>query len=88
MTLTGTGFRSGMQVLFGGTPATGVAVNGPGTQLTAVAPAHAAGAVDVSVSTPGGSATLPGGYTYVVAPTLAAVSAERRPDQRRARRSR
>jgi hypothetical protein len=29
------------------------------------APAHAAGAVDVVVSTPGGSATLVGGLTYV-----------------------
>ncbi len=79
VTLTGTGFRSGMQVLFGGAPATGVSVNGAGTQLTAVAPAHAAGAVDVSVSTPGGSADLASAYTYVAVPTLTAVSPDAGP---------
>ncbi|MDX6373283.1 MAG: hypothetical protein QOD98_2271, partial [Nocardioidaceae bacterium] len=73
LTLTGTVFRAGMQVRFGGVLATGVTVVSA-TQATAVAPAHAAGAVDVSVTTPGGTATLTGGYTYVAAPSLTAVS--------------
>jgi hypothetical protein len=73
VTLSGSGFRSGMQVSIGGTPATGVNVVSP-TQATVVTPSHAAGAVDVSVSTLGGSATLDDGYSYVVAPTLTSVS--------------
>src|SRR5690606_32482941 len=36
------------------------------TQITAVTPAHAAGAVDVAVTTPGGSATLAGAFTFEV----------------------
>ena len=56
MTLTGTGFRAGMQVTFGGTAGTGVTVTSA-TQATVTTPAHAAGAVNVSVTTPGGSAT-------------------------------
>ena len=74
VTLTGTGFRAGMQVYFGTAAATGVSVNPGGTQLTALAPAHAAGGVDVSVTTPGGAATLGNSYTYLVAPTLTSVS--------------
>ena len=74
VTLTGTGFRAGMQVFFGSAAATGVTVDPGGTQLTALAPAHAAGAADVSVTTPGGAATLGNSYTYLVAPTLTSVS--------------
>ena len=72
VTLTGTGFRAGMQVSFGGVPASGVVV-GSATSLTATTPSHAAGDVNVAVSTPGGSDTLTDGYTYVVAPTVTAV---------------
>jgi hypothetical protein len=79
VTLTGSGFSAGMQVLFGSTPATGVSVNPGGTELTATTPPHPAGGVDVSVSTPGGSATLVDGYTYVAPPTLTAVSPDAGP---------
>ena len=75
-TLTGTNFRAGMEVQIGGTPATLVSVHPSGTMATVTTPAHAAGAVAVSVTTPGGSATLAGGYTYVVAPTLTALSSD------------
>ena len=34
------------------------------TQITAITPAHAAGAVDVAVTTPGGTTTLAGAFTY------------------------
>ena len=71
--LTGTNFRAGMEVSFGGAAATGLVVNSP-TSATVTAPGHAAGLVGVSVTTPGGTATLPGAFTYVAAPTLTAVA--------------
>ena len=74
VTLTGTNFRSGMQVRFGGTVATLGSVHPSGTLATVTTPAHAAGAVNVSVMTPGGSTTLASGYTYVDAPTLTAIA--------------
>ena len=47
-----------------------------GTQITATAPARAAGAVNVRVTTPGGtSATAPGNvYTYVAPPPTPTVT--------------
>ena len=78
VTLTGLGFRAGMQVKFGGVPATGLVV-GSATEATVTTPAHAAGVVDVSVSTTGGSGSLAGGYTFVIAPTLTAVAPDEGP---------
>jgi len=63
LTLTGTNFAGGMAVSLGGVAATAVTVR-DGTTATLTTPAHAAGAVDVTVTTAGGSATLPRGYTY------------------------
>lgn len=64
VTVSGTGFQSGATVTFGSTPATGVQFVAP-DQLTATTPAHAAGAVDVTVTNPDGQAsTLTGGFTY------------------------
>ena len=64
VTITGTGFLAGATVSLGGTPATGVAVVSS-TSITAITPAHAAGAVDVVVSNAEQHAgTLPNGYTY------------------------
>jgi hypothetical protein len=48
--ITGTGFTGATTVTFGGTLAT-ITVNGT-TQITATSPAHAAGTVDVLVTTP------------------------------------
>lgn len=56
MTITGTNL-TGATVTIGGNPATGVMVNATGTQLTAITPPGAAGPADVTVTTPGGSAT-------------------------------
>jgi IPT/TIG domain-containing protein len=53
VTITGTGFREGAIVTFGGTPAVGLRVIS-GTSMTAITPAHAAGDVDVVVVNPGG----------------------------------
>jgi hypothetical protein len=63
VTISGLNFSGGAgmtQVLFGGTPATGVRVISD-TQIVATAPAHAAGNVDVQVQSPyGTSASVPG----------------------------
>ncbi|WP_343299542.1 IPTL-CTERM sorting domain-containing protein [Delftia sp. Cs1-4] len=75
VTLTGTNLTGATAVSFGGTAALGYTVNNA-TTITATTPAHAAGAVNVAVITPGGSATLTNGYTYnVPAPVAGAVSA-------------
>ena len=63
--ITGTGFTGATAVTFGGTAATSFTVDSP-IQITATTPAHAAGAVNVVITTPGGIATGPGEYTYVV----------------------
>lgn len=65
VTLTGIGLTGATAVTFGGIPATSVYVVNS-TTVTAVTPAHAAGAVDVVIDTPGGGATLLNGYTYLV----------------------
>ncbi len=68
VTLAGRNFGAGATVTFGGVAATNVTV-ASATSLTAVAPAHAAGAVDVVVrNADGQTGSLPGGYTYDVAP--------------------
>jgi DNA-binding beta-propeller fold protein YncE len=63
--ITGTGFMSGATVTVGGIAATSVVV-ASATSITAVTPAHAAGAADVVVTVPGGlSGTLAGGFYYL-----------------------
>jgi histidinol dehydrogenase len=52
-------------VTIGGVPATSVAVDVTGTVLTAVTPAGVAGNAEVVVTTPAGSVTVTGGFTYV-----------------------
>lgn len=63
VTLTGTNLTGATAVTFGGTAATSYTVT-DATSITATTPAHAAGAVNVVVTTPGGTATLTNGYTY------------------------
>jgi hypothetical protein len=55
--ITGTYFTEAYAVTFGGTPATSFHVLSD-TSITAVAPAHGAGTVDIQVSTPGGSSSI------------------------------
>jgi FKBP-type peptidyl-prolyl cis-trans isomerase FkpA len=65
VSITGTGFASGLTVTFGGTSATNITVVSS-TSLTATTPANAAGAVAVTVTNPDGRiGTLNNGYTYV-----------------------
>ncbi|MFJ5803077.1 IPT/TIG domain-containing protein [Streptomyces decoyicus] len=66
VTINGTNL-TGASVDFGGIPATGVSVNATGTQITAtIPPGAAAGPVTVTVTTPGGSASLVNGFTYLL----------------------
>jgi hypothetical protein len=60
VTITGTGFAGASAVTFGtGVNATAFEVSPDGTTITVTAPAHAAGAVNIKVTTPGGiSATV------------------------------
>ncbi|MCD9570212.1 putative Ig domain-containing protein [Pseudomonas protegens] len=75
VTLSGTNLTGATAVSFGGTPATAFSVSNA-TTITATTPAHAAGAVNVVVTTPGGTATLTNGYTYnIPPPTVGPVSA-------------
>ena len=74
VTITGTNFVTGSTtVTIGGASATSVSVSDSG-HLTAYAPSGSAGAVDVVITTPGGSATGTGAYTYYAAPTFVSIS--------------
>ncbi len=66
VTLTGTNFTGATSVTFGGTAASSFTVNGA-TQITATAPAHAAGAVDIAVTTSAGTSgnTASDDFTYI-----------------------
>lgn len=64
VTLTGTFLAGTTAVTLGGIAATNVNVINS-TTVTAVTPGHAAGLVDVNLTTPGGVATLSNGYTYL-----------------------
>ncbi|WP_310723666.1 YncE family protein [Streptomyces sp. N2A] len=64
VTTTGTNL-TGATVTIGGIPATDVSVDPTGTQLTATTPPGTAGPATVTVTTPGGSASLVGGFTYL-----------------------
>lgn len=74
--ITGTNFKAGTTALtgaasvtFDGTNATSYVVDSA-TQITAVAPAGTAGAVDVVVTNPRDAATATGGFTYEAVPTI------------------
>jgi hypothetical protein len=73
VTLTGTGFAPGVTVTFGGAAATVSAVTA--TSIAVTAPAHAAGAADVTVTNPDGrSSTRAGGFEYLLVPAPAATT--------------
>ncbi|WP_228001490.1 beta strand repeat-containing protein [Nocardia australiensis] len=68
VTLTGTGLTTTQSVTFGGVVASFTVVSD--TQVVAVTPPGAAGAVDIVVTTSGGSVTATGGFTYVAGPSI------------------
>ena len=87
MTITGTNLTGATAVSFGGTAATSVVVVNA-TTITCNSPAHAAGMVDVTVTTPGGTSATSGtgnDYTYAApaAPTVTNVNPTYRPCDRR-----
>jgi uncharacterized protein YhjY with autotransporter beta-barrel domain len=63
VTITGTNLTGATAVVFGGTPAASFSIDSD-TQISAVTPGGPAGAVEVAVTTPGGSATEVVGFTY------------------------
>ncbi|MFC4034192.1 IPT/TIG domain-containing protein [Streptomyces polygonati] len=68
VTITGTNLASTEQVAFDGAPAPFSVINA--TTVSAVTPPGAAGAVDVTVSNPAGTATDADAYTYVAGPGI------------------
>ena len=74
--ITGTNLDGTTQVTFGGT-ATKITATTP-TSLTVTTPLHIAGKVAVKVTTPYGTSTLPGAYTYAV-PAIKAIIVAAKP---------
>jgi hypothetical protein len=72
VTITGTNLSGASAVDFG-TQAVPFTVVSP-TEITAVSPAGAVGAVTVKVTTPGGSTSAATPFSYVAAPTISAIS--------------
>ncbi|MBU3868092.1 IPT/TIG domain-containing protein [Streptomyces sp. 4503] len=68
--ITGTNLTGVTSVTFGANPSAILTINAAGTVLIGVTPAGppAGGNVTVTLSGPGGSATVPGGFTYFVPP--------------------
>jgi len=77
VTIVGTNFAAGATLTFGGAAATSVVVINT-TTITAVTPAHAAGAVTVVLTNPdSGTANLPNGFTYAAGqstPTITSIT--------------
>jgi hypothetical protein len=68
VTITGTNLDTTEEVTFAGTPAPFSVINA--TTVSAVTPPGTAGAVDVTVTNPAGSATDAGAFTYVAGPGI------------------
>jgi len=75
VTVTGTNLTGATAVKFGTTAGTSVTVVSS-TKITVKAPAHAAGIVDVTVTTPGGTSAIVAGdkYTYTARPIVTSIT--------------
>lgn len=82
ITLTGTGFQPGIQVLVGGLSATNVTIVSNST-LTCVTPAGYQGASDITVFYPstGQGFVLPSGFNYLTLPQIYAINPTAIPHQ-------
>lgn len=71
ITITGTGFTgaTASTILFGSANPTNVTVNPAGTQITATTPARSTGAVNLTITSTGGSNVLNNGFGYGAAIT-------------------
>ena len=70
ITITGTNLTGASSVTVGGNPATSVVVVSD-TSITAVTPTGTAGSKNISVTTAGGTATLPSAFMYITPTVLA-----------------
>jgi len=76
VTISGTQFQTGATVLFDSNSCTSVTVVSANS-ITCITPAHAAGAVTVTVTNPDAQTnTLSSGYTYVTPPTYTSLKAD------------
>jgi hypothetical protein len=75
VTITGTGLTAATAVSFGSSPAASFTVNSD-TSITATSPAHAAGIVDVTVTTAGGTSATSGAdaFTFVAPPAVSGIA--------------
>lgn len=74
VTISGSNFVSGATVTFDTNAATNVNVVSD-TSITAVSPAHAAGAVNITVTNPDGKSASSGSFTYITpAPAVTSIS--------------
>ncbi|MGQ3276974.1 MAG: putative Ig domain-containing protein, partial [Shinella sp.] len=79
VTISGTDFTGATAVTFAGTGGGNLTIVND-TTITVTTPAHAAGAVAVAVTTPGGTDTLNSGFTYEVqAPTVTVSASDNNP---------
>ena len=69
VTINGTNLSNATSVTIGGSPAP--ITGNTSTSITVTTPAHAAGAVNVVVTTPGGTVTSTNGYTYTLVTLMA-----------------
>jgi alpha-tubulin suppressor-like RCC1 family protein len=75
VTISGANLTGATSVMFGSTPAAGYTVESPNA-ITATAPAHAAGTVDITVTTPAGTSGSNSGdrFTFQGTPTVSKLS--------------
>ena len=78
VTIEGTGLANVSAVKFGGSVGGGL-VEVSATKIEVETPSHAAGTVDVELTTPGGTATSTNAYAYFAAPTISSVSPDEGP---------
>ena len=73
VTISGHGLTGATAVSFGGSAGTGIVVNSD-TSITVTTPAHAAGTVDVTVTTPGGTSSTSSADHYTFGPAVTSVA--------------
>ncbi|WP_345718612.1 IPT/TIG domain-containing protein [Kineosporia mesophila] len=80
VTITGTGLTGATAVKFGSANATSFTVNSA-TSITAVSPAGSAGAVDITVVTPGGTSATSANdrFTYTPLPVITSITPDQAP---------